>query len=52
MSKRGRDEPLEPLRTPKRQRSSGSDHLSELSDELVLRVLSFLTVSELVLCQR
>lgn len=52
MSKRGHDEYLDSIRASKRQRSSTVDQLSDLSDELVLRVFSFLTDSELVLCQR
>lgn len=37
---------------PKRVKPSVVDRLSKLSDELILRVLSFLPVSELVVCQR
>jgi hypothetical protein len=36
----------------KRIRPSSRDHLSRLSDELLLRVLSCLPVSQLALCQR
>jgi hypothetical protein len=36
----------------KREKSSYPDRLSRLSDELILRVLSFLPVSQLVTCQR
>lgn len=36
----------------KRVRPSSVDRLSRLSDELVLRVLSYLPVSQLVICQR
>lgn len=39
-------------RSVKRRRSDRSDRLSLLSDELLLRTLSFLSVSDLVLCQR
>jgi hypothetical protein len=40
--------------TNKRQRveSRPGDRLSRLSDELILRVLAFLTVTELNICQR
>jgi hypothetical protein len=37
---------------PKRIRPSSRDYLSRLSDELLLRVLSCLPVSQLALCQR
>ena len=43
------DDDLPPL---KRGKSSISDRLSSLSDELTLRVLSFLPVAQLVKCQR
>jgi hypothetical protein len=36
----------------KRIRPVVRDHLSHLSDELLLRVLSFLPVSQLAICQR
>lgn len=36
----------------KRVRPAVRDHLSHVSDELLLRVLSYLPVSELALCQR
>lgn len=39
-------------RDSKRLRPSSVDHLSSLSDELLLKVLSFLRISELVVCQR
>lgn len=53
MSKRGVDEAgLDGDSTAKRIRPSSTDHLSRLSDELVLRVLSYLPVSQLALCQR
>lgn len=39
-------------RCKKRRRPNTLDRLSLLSDELLLRILSFLSVSELVLCQR
>ena len=37
---------------PKRMRSECTDRLSILSDELLLRTLSFLSISDLVLCER
>ncbi|KAM0714037.1 hypothetical protein Q7P37_011001 [Cladosporium fusiforme] len=53
MSKRGAGEAgLDGDHLTKRIRPSSTDHLSRLSDELVLRVLSYLPVSQLVLCQR
>lgn len=39
-------------RPEKRLRPSNPDRLSLLSDELLLRTLSYLSVSDLVLCQR
>jgi hypothetical protein len=36
----------------KRIRPAVRDHLSQLSDELLLRVLSYLPVSQLAICQR
>jgi hypothetical protein len=36
----------------KRIRPAVRDHLSHLSDELLLRVLSYLPVSQLAICQR
>lgn len=36
----------------KRIRPSSLDRLSKLSDELILRVLSYLPVAQLVVCQR
>ena len=53
MVKRGADEAdLDVKDETKRLCPSSTDHLSRLSDELVLRVLSYLPVSQLVLCQR
>ena len=53
MSKRARDEDdVDFERPPKRTRPSPEDHLSRLSDELILRVLSNLPESDLVVCQR
>ena len=36
----------------KRIRPAVRDHFSHLSDELLLRVLSYLPVSQLAICQR
>lgn len=53
MVKRGAEKAgLDADHEAKRVRPSSRDHLSRLSDELVLRVLSYLPVSQLVLCQR
>jgi hypothetical protein len=53
MSKRVRDEDvLEDAPASKRIRPSSVDRLSKLSDELILRVLSYLPVSQLVVCER
>ena len=53
MSKRVRDEDvLEDVPSSKRMRPSSVDRLSKLSDELILRVLANLPVSQLVVCQR
>ena len=53
MSKRVRaEEALEDAPPSKRARPSSVDRLSKLSDELILRVLSYLSVSQLVVCQR
>lgn len=52
MVKRGAEEAgLYADQDVKRSRPSATDHLSRLSDELILRVLSYLPVSQLVLCQ-
>lgn len=55
MAKRQRDGDGEIAREPpatKRNKSSSPDRLSSLSDELLLKVLSFLPISQLVVCQR
>ena len=53
MSKRAREEDgLEDSPASKRMRLSSVDRLSKLSDELILRVLGSLPVSQLVVCQR
>lgn len=54
MGKRSREDGDEYLeeRSTKRPRSHLTDHFSQLSDELILRVLSFLSVPQLVVCQR
>lgn len=52
MSKRARDEDAQPIASAsKRVKSFHIDHLSRLSDELILRVLSFLDVAQLAACQ-
>lgn len=53
MAKRAHDEDAgseEPV--PKRRRTSSTDRLSSLSDELLLKVLALFSVSQLVVCQR
>lgn len=52
MSKRSHDDSADTLRAAKRVRSTAVDRLSSLSDELILRTFSYLTISELVLCHR
>jgi hypothetical protein len=53
MVKRGAEEAdLDVDHETKRIRPAVRDHLSHLSDELLLRVLSYLPVSQLALCQR
>ncbi|KAK5172648.1 uncharacterized protein LTR77_002768 [Saxophila tyrrhenica] len=53
VGKRAREDGAENQEPPyKRVRPSKVDHLSRLSDELTLRVLSFLPISELLKCQR
>ena len=52
MAKRSHEDQATDHRTTKRLRPSDSDRLSHLSDELLLRVLSYLSDSDLVLCQR
>lgn len=53
MMKRGADDAdLAVDREAKRSRPATTDHLSRLSNELLLRVLSYLPVSQLALCQR
>lgn len=54
MGKRVRleDDDDDEQRLVKRARPSSLDRLSKLSDELILRVLSYLPVSQLVVCQR
>lgn len=51
MNKRPRDVVDDVSRAPKRPRKA-IDRLSNLTDELILRVLSFLSVSELCVCHR
>lgn len=43
---------LDDAQDVKRSRPSSTDHLSRLSDELNLRVLSYLSIAELTTCQR
>ncbi|KAK3112654.1 hypothetical protein LTR53_010851 [Teratosphaeriaceae sp. CCFEE 6253] len=53
MAKRGREDDVDSRPGPsKRSRPANVDHLSRLSDELTLRVLSYLPVAQLVVCQR
>lgn len=52
MAKRSRADQGTYDRSSKRLRPSNPDRLSHLSDELLLRTLSYLSVSDLVLCQR
>ena len=55
MPKRSRDEEHDSVRSPKRAKarspSAPADRLSTLSDELLLRVLSFLPIHDLNVCQ-
>ena len=52
MPKRAREEDTEGRPFSKQPRLENPDRLSLLSDELLLRTLSFLAVSDLVSCQR
>ena len=52
MAKRSREDQEIDDRSPKRLRPSSPDRLSHLSDELLIRTLSYLSVSDLVRCQR
>ena len=52
MVKRSRGSQEKDDRSAKRLCLSDPDRLSHLSDELLLRTLSYLSVSDLVLCQR
>ncbi|RMY41729.1 hypothetical protein D0864_16172 [Hortaea werneckii] len=53
MVKRSREEHAgDSRRDEKRLRTTKPDRFSRLSDELILRILSYLPVSQLVLCQR
>ena len=51
MPKRSREDQELDGPSAKRLRPSNTDRLSHLSDELLLRTLSYLSVSDLVLCQ-
>lgn len=51
MPKRSLDEEIE-VRPAKRARSTSEDSLSSLSDELLLRILSYLPIADLNICQR
>jgi hypothetical protein len=50
MSKRPAPEP--PNRLPKRRRLDSTSHIARLSDELLLRIASFLHINDLASCQR
>jgi hypothetical protein len=52
MTKRAYDEAEAENRPAKRQRASNPDRLSQLSDELLLRIFSNLSITTLNLCQR
>ena len=52
MAKRSREDRDIDGRSTKRLRFSNPDRLSHLSDELLIRTLSYLSVSDLVRCQR
>jgi len=52
MAKRARNEGAVKEPDAKRLRASSIDRLSRLSDELILRILSYVPVSQLVVCQR
>ena len=52
MPKHPRDEYVEEQRISKQPRLDRPDRFSLLSDELVLRTLAFLSVPDLVICQR
>ena len=52
MPKRSRADSEEVTSVPKRLRLKCPDRLSVLSDELLLRTLSFLPIPDLVLCER
>lgn len=51
MAKRSRDDESDAERLTKRTRSTTPDRLSALSDELLLRTLSYLPLSDLNVCQ-
>ncbi|KAH9826403.1 F-box domain [Teratosphaeria destructans] len=52
MVKRSRESPPTEAPTAKRIRPVSVDRLSRLSDELILRIFSFLSTAQLVVCQR
>ena len=52
MPKHAREDDVDDQRSSKQPRLENPDRLSLLSDELLLRTLSFLSVSDLVSCQR
>ena len=52
MPKHAREDDLDDQRPRKQPCLENPDRLSLLSDELLLRTLSFLSVSDLVSCQR
>ena len=52
MPKHAREDDVDDQRSSKQLRLEKPDRLSLLSDELLLRTLSFLSVTDLVSCQR
>lgn len=52
MSKRQREITEDEGRLSKRSRTHPDDKLSALSDELVLKILAYLPISNLAICQR
>lgn len=52
VKRRAEEADLDATHEAKRIRPAVRDHLSHLSDELLLRVLSYLPVSQLAICQR
>ena len=52
MPKRHLDQDIDEDHRVKRLRTNKPDIFSSLSDELILRTLSYLTISELIVCER